>query len=545
MTTCRALILENFKAFKRRQDIPLSPVTLLFGPNSAGKSSIIHALALLRHAFLNHGHAEADTVDLLYSEVRLGGWQNLVHMHDANRTFKIGLKFESDRTPHLRPSEGVELWEVVWEFGRNVENLEAAVTSITAQINGRSEFSGKWDSRNKLWNLVVDPHSINVSGYLESFQGELITCLKNAGVLFDQEQLPILQKWLSELHDAPMQSQGFFPNVSFENVPTTLFLQHLFPSLSPDGSCYKEDRSWDVEASVLLSAFKKIQLGDNPSSEESEALHQVYINWALRTWHSRQPYHAAALAVESILSHHAHLDSVRERPKYALNLRDLPDVAKYRPWRKLISEDELRRNTSASLEVITRQPGQKTGFALGLRSRTIEVSSYESRQSIKSTSEELAIVNPQGLYMGIEDVGYGISTILPIITAMSCHNIGIVSIEQPELHIHPRLQTEIGDLFLMSCMKNHNLLLIETHSEHLMLRILRRIRETSAQDFSDWSPELIDFCNTGIRPRDVAVLYVIPSDEGAEVTELPITPDGDFSCAWPTGFFTDRDKELF
>ncbi len=43
------ITLVNFKAFKEPQFIPIKPITLVFGPNNAGKSSIIHALAFLKH----------------------------------------------------------------------------------------------------------------------------------------------------------------------------------------------------------------------------------------------------------------------------------------------------------------------------------------------------------------------------------------------------------------------------------------------------------------------------------------------------------------
>ena len=64
MSQLTGIILENFKAFKKRQVIPIRPLTLIFGPNSAGKSSIVQARAFLRHVFLNKGHAEADEVDI-------------------------------------------------------------------------------------------------------------------------------------------------------------------------------------------------------------------------------------------------------------------------------------------------------------------------------------------------------------------------------------------------------------------------------------------------------------------------------------------------
>lgn len=85
------ITLENFKAFKAPQYIPIKPVTLVFGPNSAGKSSIIHALAFLKHVYLTKGHCNPGRVNLGWAEIELSSWRNLVHRHDVDATMRIGL----------------------------------------------------------------------------------------------------------------------------------------------------------------------------------------------------------------------------------------------------------------------------------------------------------------------------------------------------------------------------------------------------------------------------------------------------------------------
>ena len=82
-----------------------------------------------------------------------------------------------------------------------------------------------------------------------------------------------------------------------------------------------------------------------------------------------------------------------------------------------------------------------------------------------------------------------------------------------------------------------NSFLLETHSEHLILRLLRRIRETSDGDLPEGK--------LPIRPDQVAILYVQPGPKGAEVIEIPVNDDGEFDRPWPDGFFAERAKELF
>ena len=143
------------------------------------------------------------------------------------------------------------------------------------------------------------------------------------------------------------------------------------------------------------------------------------------------------------------------------------------------------------------------------------------------------------------ELGEGISQVVPVIAAaLATENDGpdgnriatrLVAIEQPELHIHPRVQVALGDLFLANMSERQ--FLVETHSEHLVLRLLRRIRETTEGSL----PPEGQPCTV----EDVAVLYVHQVDGVVAVKHLGISSDGDFLEDWPGGFFEERAKEIF
>ncbi|WP_374834501.1 AAA family ATPase [Paenochrobactrum pullorum] len=141
------------------------------------------------------------------------------------------------------------------------------------------------------------------------------------------------------------------------------------------------------------------------------------------------------------------------------------------------------------------------------------------------------------------DVGVGISQMIPVIVACLRDRDGILAIEQPELHIHPAIQVGVGDLFIHAVMPGEQsfgsgkTLLVETHSEHIMLRLLRRVRETTEGQLP---PGVIS-----LTPSDLSVIYVESTPDDVLFRQLRVDSDGDFADRWPNGFFAERAEELF
>lgn len=73
------------------------------------------------------------------------------------------------------------------------------------------------------------------------------------------------------------------------------------------------------------------------------------------------------------------------------------------------------------------------------------------------------------------NVGVGSSQLFPILVEGIRKKNGVLIIEQPELHLHPNAQARLADFLIAISMSNYMRLLIETHSEHLINRIVRRM----------------------------------------------------------------------
>ena len=136
------------------------------------------------------------------------------------------------------------------------------------------------------------------------------------------------------------------------------------------------------------------------------------------------------------------------------------------------------------------------------------------------------------------DVGIGISQVLPVLVGAYANEGQLIAIEQPEIHLHPALQADLADVFVQSALgERQNRFLIETHSEHLLLRIMRRMRETMTDKLPEDAPAVL--------PRDVMVLFVEPDGPRSIVREMPLNGRGELVKAWPGGFFEEGLREVF
>ena len=171
--------------------------------------------------------------------------------------------------------------------------------------------------------------------------------------------------------------------------------------------------------------------------------------------------------------------------------------------------------------------------------KVLEVKERGKKENYVHDDEEIIflklIFEKNNIELGFENVGSGISYVFPILTSLWASRLSFI--EQPELHLHPRAQCEISDVFIHAYNKGSNSV-IESHSEHILLRILRRIRETNKGFLL---PDELK-----LTTDDVNIYYFEPLPEGCtRVKRIRVDKQGELMDRWPGGFFSERDAELF
>ncbi len=91
---------------------------------------------------------------------------------------------------------------------------------------------------------------------------------------------------------------------------------------------------------------------------------------------------------------------------------------------------------------------------------------------------EIIATTPEGIDVNLADAGAGLAALFPIVVALAFYpKESTVFIEHPEMHLHPKLQYELAEFFLMVSERRNYQLIIETHSEHLLYGLLNAVAQ--------------------------------------------------------------------
>ena len=514
--------LRNFKAFgDEMQEAPLSKITLIYGPNSGGKSSIIQALLLLKQS-LKSGNQLAPKGE--YTD--LGSFQSLLHKHDEGRELEISIVYRnlhivadsarnevhmtfSDQAMRGKPSRiGYKI-----TFPENNELLLDAIVEEQSPIQfivPSDQIAHYDDMVEHRWNIQF--RILGVSG-----EKDLLQKTSQNESFLPALRIPQL-KHARELAMHELDNLRQKHTLGEEVELSELFLSEELPFLGT--LVARPYLQFGALRKALQEAEADLEVG--PSENIEPSLEQLYLN----------PKQTIALTPENIpadyerhLGHVDYLGPLRSAPQRLYSLSNADDTG-------------IQGEDSAS---VLYHRAQFLGDVLN------DVNLWFEQFDIPYELDVIKLGEPSlaGEYITIAltdkrtdtqvtlaDVGYGINQILPvIIEGVASQESSILCVEQPEIHLHPRLQANIADLMIDTIADEpgkRKQWIVETHSELLIRRIRTRIAQGD------------------IAPSDVSVLYVDPDDEdceGSAIKQLRLDENGYWLDEWPHGFFDDGYKQ--
>jgi predicted ATPase len=519
----------GFKAFGDSQSLPLRPITLLYGPNSAGKSSVVHSLAYL-HELAVRGRYDVGRCHLGGSGIDLGGYPRFVHRREAQGRVQLGVTFTASEeltsqlgVPDGAPIScdfGVGLLRPAEATGRDavVGKERCGLASLAVGVGGAPLFRL---ARNDLgpfglFDLQPDPAWPALESQLRLRRPNPVAVFEHLEGLVGISGEELVPKKVDLRLESTLPKRGA-RRVGLKNVgEAELFKQALAALLALLG------RDLGAEFQRLrylgpLRAYPPRWFADDQFDDpnwqagggfawrvlaEDARVRERVNQWLREDGNLRTPY-------ELVLEHFL--------PAERLG-RAFADV--------LYNERTRASDTSFDGDLDAAE-----AYAGLDADAIVRETSEEAGGGIPSLS--LLDANTRTL-VSHRDVGVGISQVLPVLVSAFGSRDSLVMIEQPELHLHPALQAELADAFVEAAFEGRNRFLLETHSEHLVLRIMRRLRERGAED-ARARPLL---------PSDIAILFVEPTPKGSRVVPIPLREDGEFGGPWPNGFFPERMREL-
>jgi predicted ATPase len=381
----RQLRLRHFKGWQDLPGLDFGQITVLFGTNSSGKTSLLHSLLLLKQTAESFDRGRAlHFGDPQRDFVVLGGFEDVIFGHDVHQPLDLGITWKLERPVEL--AVGLEAGELAYDCRLQMIDAELVIKQL--------KFSGGRLSL-ELIRQPAGKYSLTVQGSPHPPKHEI--------------ELDAPESCYGIPHRATSFAQALYPlefSHEFENLMKRI--RYLGPLRQPPDRQY----TWS---------------GSRPSSVGLRGEHAVQAMLSdLKEAEVKRPGKTS----KRVTGSHAPGELFHEVERWMVAL----EVAE-------------------SLELLPLDPGRRM---------------FEVKLRIKGALTDASIA----------DVGVGVSQVLPVIVQLYFTPPGsILLFEQPEIHLHPKVQALLADLFLDAAHSMRHQVIIESHSEHFLVRLQRRIAE--------------------------------------------------------------------
>ncbi len=627
--------IKNFKGIGDPGiEIELKPMTLLFGPNSAGKSTIFQTLIYAREVFLNN-NLDAIHTELGGSALDLGGFKNLVHNQNIKNVIEIKLHFNIDYED-LNDCEEIDNDDYLYKLFSGLESLESAWIKFLVGWDPNTEkaFIAFYEiGLNQFFVVKIgfDPHPTTKSFYYEDinyshpFISEIEEFIAEPTTFDESQNKPYLspgfnpfkknryinhfvpgiikadvfqeKKDISNHNNIYVFLSRLIPNINefvletlndflyigpLREVPQRNFipenntnLARWFNGLAAYDSVYNQPEIvpdinfWlnklKIDYKINLQEYIELPVQSDIKSTFEAGIFESFTNYvnllqqlkdSVQSWSNdyKLKLYKLILEFERMLSEQFNESTLGKFYSILTTIKEE------------LNEDYINQIDNIKLNInffnddikVFNDHFQNFNFLSEISNESSKYKRYKKLYFLDKVKDTTLSLN---------DLGVGISQVFPIVVANLAKGSHLYAFEQPELHVHPAVQVELADLFIRKIhgkgdgllnisLPINPILLIETHSEHIILRLLRRIEETNKKKIDDLNlgsrrEAIMNRETTNkkdnyyLSPEEINVYWCESTPEGLKVDLLPIDETGEFTRQWPRGFFEERAEELF
>jgi predicted ATPase len=414
--------IDNFKTIKSLGLLEIRPINIISGVNSSGKTSFIQFLLLLKQTL----DLNAPNRQLVFNSndyIQLGDYPEIIYNKEIKNSIKCNIVFSEDEInfPDLEVYK-IKGCEVNIEFA--YESSETILKTLLLKYftpeSVRKEHSIKFFRIQNRYAFETDSAFFNAE-FQQIFLNNTEKGKVSEGELLLTGFMP--QLFVTEIDNPNYPQIDTIPLKKLSIEPKTKEIQnHLesyFKSISYIGPIRDAPRDTYSANKINLNIGRKGEYTAYFLQKEAKNEINYY-------------------KIESIANEHI---------KYIETNSTLSEAVKY--W--ICDVFDLAK------DIMTEE--YKEEFIIN-------------------------IVNHFGITTTIKHVGFGLSQVLPIIVeGLRMKNTGILILEQPEIHLHPKIQSHLFD-FINSLILNGKKIILETHSDHLITRMRRRVAEDPSDELA-------------------------------------------------------------
>lgn len=499
-----SISIKNVRLFRGdRWEFPLAQLSVFCGTNSAGKSTLLNTLLLLRQSAIVPESYEGIEGGLRFvsKQADLGSYDAFVSDHKLDKDIQIEIELEE----RITESAVEDLRDMLKEEGEKTRKRKGSASSRWMPYTLKCSFTFGIDKRKLTDELISQKRpraSLKEEAFTVNCSGETLLHWKIRSTVGKQSEEKNVKRYELLLPDSYvraaipfLKSLGIDPDTNLHRFQTTL------PGILPAG----------------------IRAQWNQRRRESKE-EQPYRNWML-------PPHLNFIIKDfrMALDNLHYLGPLRSPAKryYVANLDDAPDLdstGEFLPAILHTKGEEQVFGIPDQSELATLETGLNYWIHYLRTGKSVEDARKLDEIRLTTTKNvliELLLKTPSGVAShALADSGFGYSQVLPILVrGLLAKQGSTLIIEQPELHLNPALQVRLAAFFI-ELTRLGKQVFIETHSEHLVNALRVLTAEDESQEIS----------------QKLSIFFMEVDANGPVVHRLDVKPDGTVP-EWPATFF--------